>query len=108
MPNGLSGPLARGRATPNPNPSPSPNPSPNPNPNPNPSPNPKVARENAREARETEREAARLELMLRRERGNLQELTSRNASRAGSSRSSGVANPTARPVTLASNPDPSF
>ena len=58
-----------------------------------------VARENAREARETEREAARLELMLRRERGHLQELTSRNASRAGSSRSSGVANPTARPVT---------
>ena len=35
-----------------------------------------VARANAREARETEREAARLESMLRRERGNLQELTS--------------------------------
>ena len=58
-----------------------------------------VARQNAREARETEREAERLELMLRRERGNLQELTSRSASRAGSSRSSGVANPTARPAT---------
>ena len=66
-----------------------------------------MARENAREARETEREAARLELVLRRERGNLQELTSRNASRAGSSRSSGVANPTARPVALTSNPNPS-
>ena len=40
-----------------------------------------------------------LQGLLRRERGHLHELTSRNASRAGSSRSSGVANPTARPLT---------
>ena len=64
-----------------------------------------AAREAARETREAAREAERLEEVLRFERDTLQELASRNAARASSlMRSSGVANPTARPLSVTAHP----